>query len=48
MSFFDKNFTLNFGINNLFDRKRIHYNSYDTTTMVGRGRNYYVSFDKRF
>ena len=48
MSFFDKNFTLNFGINNLFDRKRIHYNSYETTTMVGRGRNYYVSFDKRF
>ena len=48
MALFDKNFTLNFGINNVFDKKRIHYSNYDTTTSVGRGRNYYVSFDKRF
>ena len=48
MGFFDKNFTLNFGVNNVLDKKRIHYSNYDTTTSVGRGRNYYISFDKRF
>lgn len=48
MGFFDKNFTLNFGVNNILDKKRIHYSNYDTTTSVGRGRNYYISFDKRF
>lgn len=47
-SFFDDGFKLTFGINNLLDKKYIHPSNREDTSMVGKGRNYYVGFEKTF
>ncbi|EJP75449.1 TonB-dependent receptor domain-containing protein [Campylobacter sp. FOBRC14] len=39
---------ISFGINNVFDKKYIHPESYRDTTAVGKGRNFYVDFEKKF
>lgn len=48
IGFFDHNFTLNFGVNNLFNKQRLNPNNYTISSNVGKARNYYVAFEKRF
>ncbi|MBN6066857.1 TonB-dependent receptor [Aggregatibacter actinomycetemcomitans] len=47
--FFDQSFSVNFGVNNLFNKiyKNASLNS-ENTAMIGLGRNVYVDFEKRF
>lgn len=46
--FLDDDFKVNIGVNNLFDKQRIHHSSVTTTTSVGKGRNVFLAFEKRF
>lgn len=43
-----QDWSVKFGINNLFDEQRINAANYETTTAVGKGRNYYLALEKYF
>ncbi|MBR8464226.1 TonB-dependent receptor [Campylobacter sp. faydin G-24] len=45
---FGSGFKLNFGVNNILDDKHIQANSYKNSGYVGRGRNFYIDFEKKF
>ncbi|QKG28403.1 TonB-dependent receptor domain-containing protein [Campylobacter sp. RM16187] len=45
---FGRGFSLSFGINNIFDKQYIHPRRHTETTLVGKGRNFYVDFEKKF
>lgn len=45
---FGEGFKVNFGVNNIFNKKYINASQVKTTTMVGKGRNFYVDFEKKF
>ncbi|MFV0480702.1 MAG: TonB-dependent receptor domain-containing protein [Campylobacteraceae bacterium] len=40
--------TINFGVNNIFDKKYINANSVASISRVGTGRNFYVDFEVKF
>ena len=48
INFLDNNFTLNFGIKNLFNKQRLTPNSFTTSTSVGKERNFYFNVEQRF
>lgn len=43
-----RDWSVQFGINNLFDEQRINAANYETTTAVGKGRNLYLALEKYF
>lgn len=43
-----RDWSVQFGINNLFDKQRINAANYETTTAVGKGRNLYLALEKYF
>ncbi|MGB2552330.1 TonB-dependent receptor domain-containing protein [Campylobacter sp. MOP51] len=45
---FGEGFKVNFGVNNIFNKKYINHSQTKTTTMVGKGRNFYIDFEKKF
>ncbi len=44
----DNGFNVQFGINNVFNKKFIHPNNTENTFSVGKGRNFYLDIEKTF
>lgn len=44
----NKGLKISFGVNNIFNKEYIFANGFKNTTRVGKGRNFYVDFEKTF